>query len=60
MEFVNEFRVPVSIDQAWEVLTDVERVVSALRSDRDHTLAANKEHAVPAQCCSTAQRSAPA
>lgn len=30
MELVNEFRVPVSIDQAWEVLTDVERVVTAI------------------------------
>lgn len=30
MEFVNEFRVPVSIDQAWEVLTDVNRVVPAI------------------------------
>ncbi len=30
MEFVNEFRVPVSIDQAWEVLTDVERVVPCI------------------------------
>jgi aerobic carbon-monoxide dehydrogenase small subunit len=38
VEFVNEFRVPVSIDQAWEVLTGVERVVSALRSDRDSHL----------------------
>jgi carbon monoxide dehydrogenase subunit G len=26
MELVNEFRVPVSVDQAWEVLTDVERI----------------------------------
>jgi carbon monoxide dehydrogenase subunit G len=30
VEFVNEFRVPVSIDQAWEVLTDVERVVPCI------------------------------
>ena len=30
MEFINEFRVPVSIDQAWEVLTDVERVVPCI------------------------------
>lgn len=30
MEFANEFRVPVSIDQAWEVLTDVERVVPCI------------------------------
>lgn len=30
MEFINEFRVPVSIDHAWEVLTDVERVVPCI------------------------------
>jgi len=30
VEFVNEFRVPVPINQAWEVLTDVERVVPAI------------------------------
>ncbi|BBY38066.1 carbon monoxide dehydrogenase subunit G [Mycobacterium mantenii] len=30
MELVNEFRVPVSIDQAWDVLTDVQRVVPCI------------------------------
>lgn len=30
MELVNEFRVPVSIDQAWEVLTDVERIAPCI------------------------------
>jgi uncharacterized protein len=30
VEFANEFRVPVSIDRAWEVLTDVERVVPCI------------------------------
>jgi carbon monoxide dehydrogenase subunit G len=30
VELVNEFRVPVSIDQAWEVLTDVERVAPCI------------------------------
>ena len=30
MELVNEFRVPVSVDQAWEVLTDVERVAPCI------------------------------
>src|ERR1700756_870562 len=30
MELVNEFRVPVSIDRAWEVLTDVERIAPCL------------------------------
>lgn len=30
MELSTEFRVPVSIDQAWEVLTDVERVVPCI------------------------------
>jgi carbon monoxide dehydrogenase subunit G len=27
---VNEFRVPVSVDQAWEVLTDVERIAPCI------------------------------
>ena len=30
MELVNEFRVPVSVDQAWQVLTDVERVAPCI------------------------------
>ena len=30
MELVNEFRVPVSVDEAWEVLTDVERVAPCI------------------------------
>src|SRR6516164_5929425 len=30
MELVNEFRVPVSVDQAWEVLTDVERIAPCI------------------------------
>src|ERR1700757_1728260 len=30
MELVNEFRVPVSIDRAWEVLTDVERIAPCI------------------------------
>lgn len=30
MELINEFRVPVSVDQAWEVLTDVERVAPCI------------------------------
>ncbi|MFZ0831612.1 MAG: SRPBCC family protein [Mycobacterium sp.] len=30
MELVNEFRVPVSVDQAWAVLTDVERVAPCI------------------------------
>lgn len=30
MELVNEFRVPVSVDQAWDVLTDVQRVVPCI------------------------------
>ncbi|HZQ30707.1 MAG TPA: SRPBCC family protein [Mycobacterium sp.] len=30
MELVNEFRVPVSVSQAWEVLTDVERVAPCI------------------------------
>ena len=30
MELVNEFRVPVPIDKAWEVLTDVERVAPCI------------------------------
>jgi uncharacterized protein len=30
VELVNEFRVPVSIDQAWDVLTDVERVAPCI------------------------------
>ncbi len=30
MELVNEFRVPVPIDQAWEVLTDVERIAPCI------------------------------
>jgi carbon monoxide dehydrogenase subunit G len=30
VELVNEFRVPVSVDQAWEVLTDVERVAPCI------------------------------
>ena len=30
MELVNEFRVPVSIDKAWEVLTDVERIAPCI------------------------------
>ena len=30
MELVNEFRVPVSVDEAWKVLTDVERVAPCI------------------------------
>lgn len=30
MELLNEFRVPVSIDRAWEVLTDVERIAPCI------------------------------
>jgi uncharacterized protein len=30
VELVNEFRVPVSIDQAWEVLTDVQRIAPCI------------------------------
>ena len=30
MELVNEFRVPVSIDPAWEVLTDVQRIAPCI------------------------------
>ncbi len=30
MQLVNEFRVPVSADQAWDVLTDVERVTPCI------------------------------
>jgi uncharacterized protein len=30
MELVNEFRVPVSVDTAWKVLTDVERVAPCI------------------------------
>jgi carbon monoxide dehydrogenase subunit G len=30
MELVNEFRVPVSIDKAWEVLTDVNRIAPCI------------------------------
>lgn len=30
MELVNEFKVPVSVDQAWQVLTDVERVAPCI------------------------------
>ncbi len=30
MELVNEFRVPVSVGQAWEVLTDVERIAPCI------------------------------
>ena len=30
MELVNEFRVPVPIDQAWEVLTNVERIAPCI------------------------------
>jgi carbon monoxide dehydrogenase subunit G len=30
MELVNEFRVPVPADQAWEVLTDIERIAPCL------------------------------
>jgi carbon monoxide dehydrogenase subunit G len=30
VELVNEFRVPVSVDQAWEVLTDVERIAPCI------------------------------
>jgi uncharacterized protein len=30
MELVNEFRVPVSIDRAWDVLTDVERIAPCI------------------------------
>ena len=30
MELVNEFRVPVSIDKAWEVLTDVQRIAPCI------------------------------
>jgi len=30
VELVNKFRVPVSVDQAWEVLTDVERVAPCI------------------------------
>lgn len=30
MELINEFRVPVSVDQAWQVLTDVERVTPCI------------------------------
>ena len=30
MELVSEFRVPVSVDQAWEVLTDVERIAPCI------------------------------
>jgi uncharacterized protein len=30
VELVNEFRVPVAVDQAWEVLTDVERIAPCI------------------------------
>ncbi len=30
MELVNEFRVPVSVEQAWKVLTDVERIAPCI------------------------------
>jgi carbon monoxide dehydrogenase subunit G len=30
MELVNEFRVPVPIDKAWEVLTDVQRIAPCI------------------------------
>jgi carbon monoxide dehydrogenase subunit G len=30
VELVNEFRGPVSMDQAWEVLTDVERIAPCI------------------------------
>jgi carbon monoxide dehydrogenase subunit G len=30
VELVNEFRVPASVDQAWEVLTDVERIAPCI------------------------------
>jgi uncharacterized protein len=30
VEFVNQFRVPVPVDQAWTVLTDVERIAPCL------------------------------
>jgi carbon monoxide dehydrogenase subunit G len=30
VELVNEFRVPVSVDEAWKVLTDVERVAPCI------------------------------
>jgi carbon monoxide dehydrogenase subunit G len=30
VELVNEFRVPVSVDQAWEALTDVERIAPCI------------------------------
>lgn len=30
MELVNEFRVPVAIDKAWEVLTDVQRIAPCI------------------------------
>jgi uncharacterized protein len=30
LELLNEFRVPVSIDRAWEVLTDVERIAPCI------------------------------
>ncbi|MGV0835470.1 SRPBCC family protein [Mycolicibacterium thermoresistibile] len=30
MELINEFRVPVSAEQAWEVLTDVERIAPCI------------------------------
>ena len=30
MELVNEFRVPVPIDKAWEVLTDVKRIAPCI------------------------------
>jgi uncharacterized protein len=30
VELVNEFRVPVSIDEAWKVLTDVERIAPCI------------------------------
>ena len=34
MELVNEFRVPVPIDKAWEVLTDVQRVAPCIPGAR--------------------------
>lgn len=34
MELVNEFRVPVAVDKAWEVLTDVERVAPCIPGAR--------------------------
>jgi uncharacterized protein len=30
VELVNEFRVPVPVDQAWEVLTDIERIAPCM------------------------------